>query len=186
MTVDYLLSIQWYNLFNQGLVAPGLAVFMSTILIWGLVVGFLYKSLILRKGSLRELTASLLSAAGFYFLLSLINLWWFRPRPFVVGHFVALINVSPAISSFPSGHSALAWLLAGLLAEEDKANAWWFYLLALVVALGRVAVGVHYFSDVLAGAILGWLFSRGAIWLRQQHWFLPGDFVNKRRSWVIK
>jgi membrane-associated phospholipid phosphatase len=58
--------------------------------------------------------------------------------------------------SFPSGHAARAVLLAILL------TAWgptWAAPLALVwaplVSLARVALGVHYLSDVIAGGLLG-------------------------------
>ncbi|HUN22173.1 MAG TPA: phosphatase PAP2 family protein [Anaerolineales bacterium] len=58
--------------------------------------------------------------------------------------------------SFPSGHAARAGLLfmLGILL-----GPWWFTLLMMVwtplLALARVAMGVHYFLDVLAGFILG-------------------------------
>jgi undecaprenyl-diphosphatase len=58
--------------------------------------------------------------------------------------------------SFPSGHAARAGLLfmLGILL-----GPWWFALLMVVwtplLALARVAMGVHYFLDVLAGFILG-------------------------------
>ena len=58
--------------------------------------------------------------------------------------------------SFPSGHAARAVLLAILLTAWGPA---WAAPLAIVwaplVALARVALGVHYLSDVLAGGLLG-------------------------------
>lgn len=58
--------------------------------------------------------------------------------------------------SFPSGHAARAVLLAVLLAAWGPA---WAAPLAIVwaplVSLARVALGVHYLSDVIAGALLG-------------------------------
>ncbi|MBI4769469.1 MAG: phosphatase PAP2 family protein [Chloroflexi bacterium] len=58
--------------------------------------------------------------------------------------------------SFPSGHAARAILLAmlGLFLGPP----WFGALLALwgpLVALARVSMGVHYLSDVVAGALLG-------------------------------
>lgn len=59
--------------------------------------------------------------------------------------------------SFPSGHSTTAFALAaviGLIAPR------WFYpglLFGAAVALSRVTEGVHYPSDVIAGAIVGLL-----------------------------
>jgi undecaprenyl-diphosphatase len=58
--------------------------------------------------------------------------------------------------SFPSGHAARAVLLAILIAAWGPA---WAAPLAIVwaplVALARVALGVHYLSDVIAGGLLG-------------------------------
>lgn len=58
--------------------------------------------------------------------------------------------------SFPSGHAARAFLIA--VVATALAPAWLAALLwiwAPLVALARVAMGVHYLSDVIAGAILG-------------------------------
>jgi undecaprenyl-diphosphatase len=58
--------------------------------------------------------------------------------------------------SFPSGHAARAFLIATIAAGLGPgwlAVALWIW--APLVALARVAMGVHYLSDVLAGALLG-------------------------------
>jgi undecaprenyl-diphosphatase len=58
--------------------------------------------------------------------------------------------------SFPSGHAARAVMLAALAIGLGPAP--FAILLALwapLVSLARVAMGVHYISDVLAGALLG-------------------------------
>lgn len=58
--------------------------------------------------------------------------------------------------SFPSGHAARAILLAVLASAWGPAwLAPWLWLWAPSVALARVAMGVHFLSDVLAGAGLG-------------------------------
>lgn len=58
--------------------------------------------------------------------------------------------------SFPSGHAARAFLIAviaSVLAPPWLAILLWVW--APLVALARVAMGVHYLSDIIAGAILG-------------------------------
>jgi membrane-associated phospholipid phosphatase len=58
--------------------------------------------------------------------------------------------------SFPSGHAARAFLIAVIGAALGP--AWLGVLLwiwAPLVALARVAMGVHYVSDVVAGAVFG-------------------------------
>ncbi|MCZ2128106.1 MAG: phosphatase PAP2 family protein [Anaerolineales bacterium] len=58
--------------------------------------------------------------------------------------------------SFPSGHAARAFLIA--VVSSALAPLWLAALLWLwapLVALARVAMGVHYLSDILVGAALG-------------------------------
>ncbi len=65
----------------------------------------------------------------------------------------------PPSTSFPSTHTTAAFAfftLAALLYNP----AW--YLLALPFGLQRLAVGVHTFTDVLAGALIGTLFGAAA------------------------
>ena len=58
--------------------------------------------------------------------------------------------------SFPSGHASRSFLIAVVasnLGPAGVAIALWIW--APLVALARVAMGVHYVSDIVAGAILG-------------------------------
>jgi undecaprenyl-diphosphatase len=58
--------------------------------------------------------------------------------------------------SFPSGHAARSFLIAVVasgLGPVGVAIALWIW--APLVALARVAMGVHYVSDIVAGAGLG-------------------------------
>lgn len=60
--------------------------------------------------------------------------------------------------SFPSGHAARSFLIALLGALLGP--GWLAWILAIwvpLVALARVAMGVHYLSDVVAGAAFGLL-----------------------------
>ncbi|MBN1559754.1 phosphatase PAP2 family protein [candidate division KSB1 bacterium] len=61
--------------------------------------------------------------------------------------------------SFPSGHTATAAAVAGVIAFGLKSG--WRQLGLLVAAsligLSRIGVGVHWPADVLAGLALGWL-----------------------------
>jgi undecaprenyl-diphosphatase len=79
-----------------------------------------------------------------------------RPRPFVttitsrvVGHY------RPPTYSFPSGHAALSFASATVLAfGVPRLKIVWFVLAALI-AFSRVYIGVHYPLDVTCGALLG-------------------------------
>jgi len=62
--------------------------------------------------------------------------------------------------SFPSGHAARSFLIAVI--ASGLAPAWFALVLwiwAPLVALARVAMGVHYVSDVVAGALVGVVFA---------------------------
>ena len=63
---------------------------------------------------------------------------------------------STAPHSFPSGHAARAVLIAVLAVGMGP---WWLALIlciwAPLVALARVAMGVHYLSDIVVGALVG-------------------------------
>jgi undecaprenyl-diphosphatase len=67
--------------------------------------------------------------------------------------------------SFPSGHAARATLLA-VLGIGFGPPLWGIALLiwAPLVSLSRVALGLHYLSDVLAGALLGALVALLSLW----------------------
>ena len=63
--------------------------------------------------------------------------------------------------SFPSGHTATAFLGAELVREE-YGNAWGAgaYLIATGIGLQRIHADRHYAHDVLAGAAIGFLSAR--------------------------
>ena len=56
---------------------------------------------------------------------------------------------------FPSGHAALAFATAAMLAELFPRWRWVFYTIASATAAERVAENAHYLSDSVAAAILG-------------------------------
>ena len=57
--------------------------------------------------------------------------------------------------SFPSGHTLHAVAFSTIAVTEFHALAWLLVPFTFLVALSRVILGLHYPSDVLAGAIIG-------------------------------
>ena len=57
--------------------------------------------------------------------------------------------------SFPSGHTLHAVSFTIIAVYHYPALAWLLLPFAVLVALSRVVLGLHYPSDVLAGALLG-------------------------------
>lgn len=74
------------------------------------------------------------------------------------------VMLPPSSLSYPSGHSSGAAVFWGLLAsfvaqEAIRSKRWQVYVVLfipmLLIALSRVVLGVHWFSDVVGGILLG-------------------------------
>ena len=64
-------------------------------------------------------------------------------------------------NSFPSGHSGASFTAATVLDRQyGVAVGWVAYSVAAFVAASRVAGNHHYFSDVVAGAVIGRFYGR--------------------------
>ena len=66
--------------------------------------------------------------------------------------------------SFPSGHALNAFAIGSVLALSFPAVAALILLVAASVAASRVVLGLHWLSDVLAGALAGFVIGT-AVWL---------------------
>ena len=77
-----------------------------------------------------------------------------RPQPELTP-LIRRLRRPPTSSSFPSGHAASAAAFATGVALEDPRLAVPVAALAVGVGLSRVVTGVHYPSDVVAGAAIG-------------------------------
>jgi undecaprenyl-diphosphatase len=124
----------------------------------------LLAALFLARGKYRSrngrhgVVAAGLSAALALVVAQVIAHAWDRPRPYVAhphdSHL--LIGASPD-PSFPSDHATAAFAIAVAIGLRHRTAGLVTLALALLVSVGRVAVGTHYPSDVVGGAILGTL-----------------------------
>lgn len=80
-----------------------------------------------------------------------------RPRPFI-GHReiyqLGKFLVGPEDFSFPSGHTTAAFVMAITVLLDWKRFGIILLILAILIGFGRIFIGVHYPSDVLAGIIV--------------------------------
>ena len=93
------------------------------------------------------------------FAIELPLYWWLKNTLRRARPTLEPMSLRPFITpadkfSLPSGHSAAAFLFAGIAAASFPTWAMAFYMWASLVALSRVALGVHYPSDIVAGAAL--------------------------------
>jgi undecaprenyl-diphosphatase len=80
-----------------------------------------------------------------------------RARPFVDHPKAHLFLAHAPDPGFPSDHATGAFAIAFALVLRDRLIGTIALVLALLLSVGRVALGVHYPSDVFAGAVLGLL-----------------------------
>ncbi|MCD6401586.1 MAG: phosphatase PAP2 family protein [Anaerolineales bacterium] len=138
-----------------------------------------------KPGPLRTFAVVLAhSGDSWFWILGLIFMWWFgtpywKSRALVLGISVIFTAILVMLikftvkrrrpegewgaiyratdpHSFPSGHATRAFMLAVIALGFGPL---WFAIVLLIwaplVALARVAMGVHYLSDVIAGFLLG-------------------------------
>jgi membrane-associated phospholipid phosphatase len=113
-----------------------------------------------------------------------------RPRPYVTiqnarlfgekgkGYLAPLEDGSLAPKanrhSFPSAHAANWFAVATIAFLFYRRSAWFMFPLAAAVAFSRVYNGVHYPSDVTAGAIIGAGYAIAFMVLAQMGWGVVG------------
>ncbi|MFN3696067.1 MAG: phosphatase PAP2 family protein [Pseudobdellovibrio sp.] len=91
---------------------------------------------------------------------SIIKKQFNRPRPFTQ-HELKIEQRSPAQpkKSFYSNHSSNSFAIANYLSFVFPPGKTIYFALATTIAYSRVYNGVHYPSDILAGALMGLLIS---------------------------
>ena len=90
-----------------------------------------------------------------------------RERPFAVLESIKLIIDAPSGYSFPSGHTVSSLACATTLFWNFKNSCKWAAIsavvLAVLIAFSRMYLCVHFFTDVLAGAVVGILLGIASI-----------------------
>jgi len=102
--------------------------------------------------ALKQMLLAGLAGVAVYKFLKLRTL---RPRPFEVVSDVVCAGAPLDKFSFPSGHTLHAASFSLILAQHFPALAPAVFGFALLVAVSRPVLGLHYPSDVLAGGTIG-------------------------------
>ncbi len=128
------------------------------------VLGIVAVAVLLRERAWLDLGFFLAAFLGSQLVVALLKAWFDRPRP-DVGSAIEL----PSSASFPSGHATAGVASLGAVVvltaerlESRRARLWLWAIVAaagIAVGLSRVALNVHYVTDILAGWCLGlaWL-----------------------------
>ena len=103
-----------------------------------------------------------------------------RPPAVIEAHLISIIGPAFSKNSFPSGHTATAFILAGIVCRcvpSTKAKLA-VLLCAVFIGWSRVVCGVHWPVDVFAGAGLGlfsaWLGLRLSDRIKPNIWWVYG------------
>ncbi len=141
----------------------------SSIFIWILVIA-LVVILEERKNpglSIRDKKFAFIFSGTFIFTFFISDIilknFFRRPRPYLLmkSFYSNLVSgVCPMDFSFPSAHAATAFAAAGVLTYFDKKRSWFYYSVAIFISYSRIYLGCHYFFDVVAGALFGYLISK--------------------------
>jgi len=137
----------------------GVFVFWAEYLIYIMIVFFaayfarlVWKD---RKVELREIFLYFSIPFIAWFFAKIIKFFMPTERPFSVLENVTQLTEESVMSSFPSGHSTMAFALATAIYMYNKKIGIIFFILAFFVAISRSLVGVHFPLDIFVGMLIG-------------------------------
>ncbi len=118
------------------------------------IIIILLISLLFVKDKNKFIKKSLLVILTALIITWILKLIIARPRPFTVLQIKNLIEVSKY--SFPSGHATAAFAILPILIEEFKKIKYVLIMIALLILYSRIYLGIHYLTDVIMGALIGY------------------------------
>lgn len=153
--MDYLIFEKLNGFVGQHPFFDILTVFVAEYLGYLLVL-ILFLYFLRDSEKYKPILIKALSAAIFarFVITEIIRFFWYRPRPFIENHINFLLKELNT-PSFPSGHAAFFFGLSTLVYFYNKRTGIWFLIASFLICLARIYGGVHWPSDVLAGALVG-------------------------------
>lgn len=131
---------------NEYFITTALSLILFSLWFWGKVDRDLKQ-----KSVLLGVFGVIIGSIG---VVSLVNFLVQRPRPFDLMP-VNLLFYKPTDPSFPSNSAVVAFALAYAIYLGDKRLGLVALMLAGLYGFFRIYVGVHFPSDILAGAFIG-------------------------------
>ena len=167
----------WLNaLVGHSALFDQLILFTAFFLPYLVVFGFLLLLLLTRRERREKMrifaivTLSVILARAL--ITEFIYMIFHRSRPYLTHEVNQLLSVNEW--SFPSGHAAFFFAMGVALFFFHKKWGYWCLVLATIIAVSRVIAGIHYPSDILAGALIGGV----SAWTI--HFLMKRLFVQKR------
>lgn len=150
--------------FNYNFISWGGGVPSFLYIVFAL--GVIYIVIFNRKDILYAILAFIIAMVIDALLFKIINTYVLRDRPFI--HLLNSVSDSAKSiwthwSTFPSGHVRDMALYSTILAGYASKLKWPFIVITLWVGYGRIFVGAHYPTDILAGMALGYLVGLGIL-----------------------
>lgn len=131
-----------------AVIAPYLLIIFTPLLLW----------MTSEKDFIQQLiTVGLASFFSRFLIAEGIYLVYKRPRPFTREGITPLFPQK--LPSFPSGHAAFFGAVATYLCFGGVVGSSTYALVTICMCVARMACGVHYPSDVIAGLVIGALSS---------------------------
>ncbi len=161
--IDFLYSIDVaiFYFINGTLANPvtdRLMPFITDVKHWYLVYVLLWFIILFKGGRYRvglAIGMILLVLVSDQLSSSVLKHLFERPRPCKVLENVRLLVGCTDSFSFPSSHAVNNFAAAMFFTFFYKHLKWILFSVALLMALSRIFVGVHYPSDILGGALIG-------------------------------
>jgi undecaprenyl-diphosphatase len=148
-----------YGLAGRFWLFDFLIVFLANWLIYFAIIFF--GIAILRSKSLKT-QAYFLSLAALGAIISrgilaeIIRYINYNPRPFEELGIKPLFS-QYATASFPSGHVSFFFPIALAAYSYNKKMGTWLIVATILMGIARVISGVHWFSDIIAGLVVGFV-----------------------------
>jgi undecaprenyl-diphosphatase len=115
------------------------------------------------RGAIAALHMLLVGLAGLV-IYKLMKRKFIRERPFVKNHRIQLGTAPLDRFSFPSGHTLHAVGFSLVAIAYYPLLATLLVPFALLIALSRMILGLHYPSDVIMGAAIGFAMAKFSLW----------------------
>jgi undecaprenyl-diphosphatase len=133
-----------------------LATYFEYFLVVFLLIFLFWPKTKIVKNRLMVISSLVSAAISRFFIIEIIRFFYHRPRPYVALEAAEkIIAESKDFTSFPSGHAAFFFALATGIYFYNKKLGIFFFISAIAMGIARVFTGVHWPTDILAGAIVG-------------------------------